>query len=290
MAKRRNRQPGNRKSGSGKRWHAPAESRQDLAATYVDNENRTIVGITRNVLLTQLQRDSPKIQRSFDRLCRLDLEELSPVVAQILALCMAALGSSDRMNKTCSQLILNAMNSLFAAVELLRSGYRLQPGIIERTIIETVSTVLHLIQSPQDLSLLDAGNFKSSKTISSAKKIFPPFGDLYGHFSALFTHIGQLHASLIPLAEYRGRDEALELNLSNLRIVVFLLRVSTEFAFYDLVDVPRYWKRLSAGTYEFSPSEEEKMWMTQFLRSPELPQERGTSSPPGVPNENAHCS
>lgn len=143
-------------------------------------------------------------------------------------------------------------------------GYVLQPGIIIRSLLEAVSTSLHLIQYPKDLPVYQSHKLKSPRTIGSAKKAIPLFGPLYAHFSDNFAHIGQLHKSITPVSVYTKRLEALDVNLSSLRVAAWLLYVTAELAFNELLEQPRYWHRTEQG-YEFDPSEEEKEWMKSFF-------------------------
>jgi hypothetical protein len=127
-----------------------------------------------------------------------------------------------------------------------------------------VSTVLHLLQRPEDLAAYQNHTLASSKTISTAKKALPPFGHLYGFFSDNFVHIGYLHKAVTPIRPFTERHEALDLNLGFLRMAAWLLYVTTEMLFNHLVPQPRYWKPV-AGGMAWDPSLEEKAWMAAFF-------------------------
>jgi hypothetical protein len=161
---------------------------------------------------------------------------------------------------------MNASNSFAAATAILRMGYVLQPGIIIRSILESISTVFHLLQHPSDLAAYENHTLQSPKTIAAAKKALPPFGSLYGHFSDNFAHIGHLHKSISPIAEFKERHEALEVNLGSLRIAAWLLYVTTELLFNELVSAPRYWRPVQNG-YAYDPLQEERNWMLAFFRA-----------------------
>jgi len=144
-------------------------------------------------------------------------------------------------------------------------GYVLQPCIIIRAILEAISTALHLLQHPKDLGAYEKHTLQSQKTITTAKKALPPFGNLYRHFSDNFAHIGQLHKSITPIREYTEHHDALDVNLSSLRITAWLLFVSAELAFNEIVAEPRYWHPVEQG-YKYDPSEQEKEWMKCFFQ------------------------
>ena len=177
---------------------------------------------------------------------------------------MFATRRDRKFEVACAELLLNAFNSFGAATQLLRGGYCLQPGIIVRSVLEAVSTVLHLVQQPNDFAAYEKGSLRSTRTIDAAKKALPPFGQLYGYFSENFAHIGHLHRSINKLSEYTERHLALEVNLGFLRMAVWLLYVTVELLFNDLVEHPRYWHSVPKG-YRYDPSENERAWMSSFL-------------------------
>ena len=246
---------------------------QEVAGVLVDHNDKTIVVGKKNILLNQLKREGPRIEKSFDTLCAADLDELSELTAQVGMLLLSGLKTSqvsgDELRNMAGQLLMNALNSFAAAVQILRSGYRLQPGIIVRNILESVSVVFHLIQKPADLKQLQTGKLNVPKTVNSAKKALPPFGQLYGFFTKQFSHISEFHQALQPLVEYSERDEALICNLRFLRISIWLIYVTAELLYHDIMTKPRYWKHISGGAYAYDPSAEERTWMDDFLHGPD---------------------
>ncbi|NOZ11912.1 MAG: hypothetical protein GXP09_12855 [Gammaproteobacteria bacterium] len=251
--------------------HAPS-SQDDtyirLGSAFVDEGAKKVFVFSEDILINQLRRDGPIIEKSFDQLCESELRQFSSLISQTSGLLYSGLRlasqQEDELRKACAQLLLNASNSFAASVAVLRMGYVLQPGIIIRSLLEAVSTTLHLLQKPSDFSAYQNHTLQSPKTIALAKKALPPFGILYGHFSDNFAHIGRLHKSITPITEYTERDEALKLNLSSLRIASWLLYVTTELVFNELVSSPRYWHPVENG-YQYAPSEEEKNWFTKYF-------------------------
>lgn len=239
-----------------------------LGSAFVDHDAKQVVLVTEDILLNQLRRDGPKIEASFDLLCENDLTELSAFLSKTMGVLYSGLAvavrSEDALRIACSQLLMNASNSFVTAVAVLRMGYLLQPGIIIRSLLEAVSTSLHLVQKPYDLKDYKNHSLQSTQTIKAAKEALPPFGQLYGHFSENFVHIGQLHKSITPIREYSERNDALSVNLSSLRIAAWLLYVTSELVFNELVEMPRYWHQVGEG-YMYNPSEEEKEWMANYF-------------------------
>lgn len=240
-----------------------------VASALMDLGAKKLYVFTDDMLINQLRRDGPRIEASFDALCADDLADLSTLLSGANGLLFSGLSvgmkEQDDLRVACSQLLMNAANSFAAAVAVLRMGYVLQPGIILRLLLEAVSTALHLLQNPKDLGAYKSHTLQSPKTIAAAKKALPPFGLLYGNFSDNFAHIGHLHKSITPVREYTGRHEALDVNLSLLRIAAWLLYVTAELVFNDLLEQPRYWHPVEQG-YKYDPSDEEKVWMKNFFQ------------------------
>jgi len=214
----------------------------------IDNEKQWFITYTDDMLINQIKRDSVKIASSFDKLCDSHLQEISRLASVVLMVIhrgiIKASRENDELRLACLEMLTNAANSYVAAATLLRNGYRLQPGILIRSIFETISTVLHLFISPDELKDFREGRLQSSKTILVAKDVLPPFGVLYGYFSQQFAHVGTLHQSLQPLTSYDKFDDALETNILFLRLTSWLLYVTTELVCYEVVGTPRYWQYL----------------------------------------------
>ena len=226
------------------------------------------------MLLNHITRDAVEIAKSFDEA----LPEEFKVLSREWSLCAAllhigrakAVDLEDHLRVDCSSILSNALNSLASALTLLRSGFTLQPGIIIRTCIEAVALVFHLLQNPSHLSLFRSGELKSAKAISTAKKILPVFGPLYGSFSEKFTHIGDYHWRLNTIKKYASGDLPLLANLQFISSGIWLAYVATELAFIECVESPRYWKEQESAlprdnAYAYAPNEQELAWMEAFF-------------------------
>lgn len=247
----------------------PKEKIVRIGSALIDHDRSKIILFSEDILINQLRRDGPKIEASFDSLCERDLTQLSGLLSKASGMLYTglkiALHENDELRVACAQLLVNASNSFVAAVAVLRMGYVLQPGIIIRSLLEAVSTSLHLLQRPSDLSAYQNHTLQSTKTIKLAKEALPLFGNLYGHFSENFAHIGSLHKSITPVGEYTELHDALKANLSSLRIAAWLLYVTTELAFNEVTSQPRYWHPVKDG-YKYEPSEDERKWMNSYFQ------------------------
>jgi hypothetical protein len=109
------------------------------------------------------------------------------------------------------------------------------------------------------------GKLKSTKSISVAMRVFPPFGPLYGMLSNHFVHINKSHAIFEPTIKYAERDEPFKFIISTWRAHAWLIYVVTELAFHDDLKERRYWKSVSANQLTYDPSDDEKAWQQKFL-------------------------
>jgi hypothetical protein len=138
------------------------------------------------------------------------------------------------------------------------------PGI--RNVLEVISTVCHIVVNEGELRTLQKGELDSTRTIASAKKVFPPFGQVYGLLSDHFTHVSTLHYDTAnPIKEYTKDEEALKMNLNFLRLTIWLINVVAELAFFDDVSAHRYFKKVTDDAFVYAPSDHERRWMEQFL-------------------------
>jgi hypothetical protein len=230
----------------------------NISSAIFDGARKHLLLLTDDILLNQLRRDCPKIAETFDSLCEVELEKLSKVFSRsthILFAGVLKMSEKEFFIKT-SMILMNASSSLVAATQLLRNGFVLQPAMLVRSIVEQVATALHLMAYPADLARLSNGKFDSSKTISTANRMLPIFGKLYGYFSDGFTHVGSLHTDLQPVSMYHDRNPALVANLQFLGTAALLIEMTAELLFFSAVDSHRYWKKLDVGKYVFEPSNE----------------------------------
>jgi hypothetical protein len=263
-----------RKTSDSKAENVVDKPHPDTCAVIVDQERRKIIEIRKGVLVNQVTRDAEKIAKSFDALHGEDLKRISEQFALSYAIVVSGMiragQEDDDLRMACGELLSNSLNSLAAATYLLRGGYVLQPGPIIRSCLESLAVVLHLIQYQADLEAHRKHEFDSTRAIASAKRVFPPFGRMYGHLSKEFTHIGKLYKQVTPIREYTESSEPLELNMQFITTGVWMCYVTCELAFLGVVKKARYWKQLPTDepeqvTYQYCPSDQEMEWLEGFL-------------------------
>lgn len=232
-----------------------------VAGAFFHQGNRII--LSKDILVNQLRRDAVAIAATFDKLCDSDLRIFSDFHATVVGIlaCGIARYSHDELRMKMGLLLNNAQNSFVASLYLLRGGFLLQPGIVLRTMLEQVSTAIHLCMQPSELTKIERGEFDSTKTIASAKKAIPIFGQLYGSFSEGFTHISELHLEINPMKPYEQRNPALDTNLIMAATALFVLSIAAELAFFDCTTKPLFFRKLKQGQYIFRISPEAQRFL-----------------------------
>lgn len=261
--------------GSGKKhkhccgMNQPQDEPAISGIIYDGIENKIIL-VAENIIHNYFNRDNPKVEKSFDVLCKADVDELSKLFCKTIAIIQAGAifggKNHDHHRMNCGCLLMNTISTFTCALQLLRSGYKLQPGILIRNIVEAVSMVFFLIRNPDKLEAVINGSFKSTDAVKAAKELFPHLGPLYGFFSNQYAHLGNLYFSPQPPFEYKTKEDALQLNLSYLRHSLLLIYLTTELLFHDVVEFPRYWISNEDGSVGYKPSLDELKWQESFLR------------------------
>jgi hypothetical protein len=238
----------------------------NIASARIDPEKQRVVFTTKDMILNQLSRDGPKIRRSFDQVSRNDLAACSALFGAAQGLVTRHLHRLDdaRYKATVSRLFSSASYTYLASIEVARHGYRRQYGILARTFVETIATIIALSHVPTALNEFHAGTLRSTKCIGWASKVLPPLGRYYGMLSEEFVHVGPAHAAFEQLSPYSPNDQALSFIIGSLRGGVWMLYLAAELAFHEEVQFPRYWKAAGGGV-AYDPSDEERQWMSDFL-------------------------
>lgn len=262
--------------GSGKKFkfchgvNRPYPAIENVASIAVDKKLKRAIIVTKDILINQISRDGPRIAKSFDDLTKEDIKKISAVVADAMSLLFRhSLVDSQEYKPTCARLLSSALSAFMASIEVARHGYRRSYGVMARNVVETLATVLHIAIEHSALPEFHSGRPQSTKSIATAKKAIPGFGNLYGMFSNHFVHINQSHAALEPIISYSSGEEPLNFILSTLKVNSWLMYVTAELIFHEDIPNPRYWRHLGNGAFAFDPSDSERQWMTDFI-GPEI--------------------
>lgn len=244
---------------------------EDVAAINFDQENNRFLFLKKNMLENQLYREGPRIARSFDKIAKPHIKEVSAIFAATQGMILRHLPrlDDDGYRATSARLLASAANSFIASIEVARHGYRRQFGMIGRSLIETLATTVVLKIRPNAVEEFHAGKLPSTDCVGWAKKAFPPIGQYYGMLND-FVHIGPKHSLLEPPALYKDDDAALPFILSVIRSNVWTMFVLTEFVFHDEIDDLKFWRLVNDNALTYDPSDAMSAWSGQFLDPVEL--------------------
>ncbi|NOU62867.1 hypothetical protein GC096_02240 [Paenibacillus sp. LMG 31461] len=236
----------------------------------VDNINNQIRVYSNDMLQKRIQRDSFVIGKSFDKLCGDELVQMGELFSKTTYLIsngfFRASHDEDRVKETCSKLLMNAISTIQASVELLRIGYTLQPCMLLRSAIETISTIAYFMMESNGYQVYLDGKLDVNKTIKYGKQLIPNLGQLQGLLSNHFVHISSLHSDLNGITKHTEITPPLTINLNMIKICIWCLFVTSELAFYDYFDTHKYWTKISDNEYKFEHNEEDREWISQFFK------------------------
>lgn len=246
--------------------------KEEIAGVYTDEEKGKRMIFKRNQLIKQLQRVSPEINQSFDKIYSNEFKNISSDLSEIMPLIFIGLKQAHVNNEeliiTCGDLLRNASNTIVSSVQTLRCGFRLQSGILLRSVIEMCATVTHLILEPNLLEDFKNDKIKSTYSISVVNKQIPLFGKAWGILSKKQIHINSLHADWYPMVEYKDKEEIpVEVTIGIIGMVTMILRITTELTFFNHIDEHIYWKSEGENKVSFIPPTDDNIgWIKEKLK------------------------
>ncbi len=148
-----------------KRGYREMPKRDNIAAVILDRASETILFTTNDMLVNQLQRDGPRVARSFDRLANDHITACSGVFGRVCGMLLnqLQLPPDNSFKATTARLLSNACNSYVASIEVARHGFPRQYGAIARMVIETVATVIVIAVKQGALEQFHAGKLESQQ-------------------------------------------------------------------------------------------------------------------------------
>lgn len=238
-----------------------------IAAINFARDRGQLIVTKKNMLENQIYRDGPIIARSFDAVAKPHIKAASELYAMSAGMLMRHLPGIDDngFKATASRLLLSASNTITASIEVGRHGFPRQSGVLARTVIETLATVIALTIKADALEQFYAGTLQSNKCVGWAKDVIEPIGHLYGWLSNQFVHIGTNHSSFESPSRYKIDDPSWFFVINSMKLNVWMLHVVCELAFHDEIQEPAYWRVVRAGEVVYQPSEEVRAWADAFL-------------------------
>ncbi|TBB15108.1 hypothetical protein ELH51_33665 (plasmid) [Rhizobium ruizarguesonis] len=267
--------------GSGKKrrycCHRQRKGRFVDVNTFSDGKTR--YAVTTNILQNLVIRDVRAIERSFEEHFSEDLKRIDPLYSEAAFLFFAATKhdyqTGDDYKDILLGLISSALSTFGAAVSALRSGYPSQSMVLIRQVVETCSTIIHIVIDPDDRAIDDFrnGKYSSSKHLGRAKAAVPIIAELWGFLSNSYVHINKMHSELQRPVPYRkGQTNVNEVFIC-LRMACWISYISAELAFPTTFTATRYWKvqTIDGKTgVAYDPDDEERNWASNFLNIPEI--------------------
>ena len=220
-------------------------------------------------ILKYIKKNNSSTARKFDEHFGARVEEFCQSIAPIFeGLDNAMIGNvgeppiADHIFQG-AQLVWGGLNSLIAAMEILRNGHWKDAGIVARSALETSCCGLHM---SQDIAMFDKfrhGEAEYSAAVSFASKLSRTIPRTYGLLSELFTHVSQLHGvlhfdrttGLGMFPAFREQDKhryassllALEMTASDIEQIF-------EFIFFKSLPSSKHWQKDTSGKLQWHPN------------------------------------
>ena len=229
-----------------------------------------------NEIFRHFKETIPNIHRDFDADHSNELEELVEYVSKIYSILARVLNYPNQSSVidvefTNAMMLWRGTNTIIASFELTRSGYGIEPPVLLRNALETCTTAIDLIKKPEKYKVFKERKYKSSKSISVAKKILPIIGKFYGMFSEFYLHISLASSSpqyykdekgtaILTTGGVYGKENEFNLNV-NLSLISFLLSIylaSTEYVFFKFCEKSEFWQKVDINLLVFNPIKEER--------------------------------
>lgn len=235
--------------------------------------NKQVMNISEDGLVKRIQAFETDIEKSFDIVCKFEIKKISRYFG------LARYNISSTVNQLREEkddssfqvkvlpVLMNLSLAISASAELIRSGYRIEPGILFRNILERISSILYLYYNFSEFDKIEKEKFESTKTITFSKKIIDIIGVCYGLLTKHNVHIGKWHFVAQELKVYSNSDKALEINIYILKTLSWLYYVVSELVCFDHIDIKKYWIKNPKLVLQYSPDENELITANNFLHN-----------------------
>lgn len=244
-------------------------NKDNFLGAVLDHESKQFRIYTNDMLINRYTRDSMNVSKSFDILCGAQMKKISELYSKTYYYIgegfIRATENSDEVGNECGKLLMNAIQTITASVELLRNGYILQPGMLLRSIVETFSLISYILLEPKAFNKFKSGKINIPSTIKYGKEVLPPLGLFQGLLSNNFVHISHLHSEFNVITSYNEMTEPLCLNLSMIKSAIWMLYVITELVYYNYFDEHLFWDKKNKYEYIFKGRENADAWMKDFF-------------------------
>ncbi|WP_294156732.1 DUF5677 domain-containing protein [uncultured Clostridium sp.] len=236
-------------------------SQKEIVREYYDDKTNVLYKFPANMLMTRINRDSKKIQKSFDKLDINRIKFLDKFYSETLSYIIigqkkSIKDSNEKLNNFCS-LLLNAANTISASFELLRSGYIMQSPALLRSIVETFSVLSAIFNDDDSYDKFLNDKLDVNSTIKVGKKFIPQIGKFQGLLSNSYVHLNSAYLQVFTFLNFKGYEDIVSITLDIIANSIMILCLISELILssYYKNDEILFWKFDDKNCPEFNISE-----------------------------------
>lgn len=228
----------------------------------------------KKIILDYLEDTVPKLKQKFDENHKAEFPAIADYMNESYNILVKVInnptpGIVTEPEFIVALLLWRGLNTALSAFELIRGGYGVEPLILMRNSLETCCSSLDISIYPNKIDSFKKSTYESTKSISTAKGIFPIIGRFYGILSKLShpsfsssypqyyrDEIGTTH--FITGGMY-GEENAyyLYMNLCHIKLLFSIYQISIEYIFFRFCDKKKFWKMNKEGKLFFFPPKKE---------------------------------
>lgn len=255
----------------------PDPQPSDFIAAFRPKEG-PVYFVSRRMLTNELRYERQRFHKSFDATYKESFLDISEQLSRASGMVASAFTNSELSNVDlrAAGLTTHALKSIEAAVELIRSGFVVQPNVLVRAALEQLAASFAFLTDSRQSKLLDEGLFKSTAAISIATKTFPLVGRLYGMLSEEFVHASDFHSRPQPNIVATTKSVPLNVALSHVRVCLIFALVVAELFVVESSNLTWFWKAFPNGGWALNPDEKVREWMVAFASADGGPKDVGS--------------
>lgn len=157
-------------------------SEANIIRQYYNYETNSIFNYSDNMLTTRVNRDTKKIQKSFDKINPDRIKFLDKFYSMTVSYIDFSKNSiKDEKLLNYYSLLLNAANTITASFETLRNGYIMQSPVLLRSVSETFCLISVISSDDESYNKFLNDKLDINSTIKPAKKLIPQIGVFQGY-------------------------------------------------------------------------------------------------------------
>lgn len=204
-------------------------SEANIIRQYYNYETNSIFNYSDNMLTTRVNRDTKKIQKSFDKINPDRIKFLDKFYSMTVSYIDFSKNSiKDEKLLNYYSLLLNAANTITASFETLRNGYIMQSPVLLRSVSETFCLISVISSDDESYNKFLNDKLDINSTIKPAKKLIPQIGVFQGLLSNNFVHLNSLYLKVFNFLKFDGFEDAVSILLDLIANSIMLLYLISE--------------------------------------------------------------